>query len=94
MARLSDTDKLMTPADVRAEYLEYTREQRRRQEAYIERVRQWKLERLQRKHRMSKAESDEQLKRHLHDTLELFSRIGSVYVSSEGVTVCSMRGPR
>ena len=61
---------------------------------YIEFVRRRRLDYLQRKHRISKEQSDEQLKRHLSDTLDLFSRIGSVYQTPEGVTVCSMRGPR
>ena len=61
---------------------------------YVEYVRQRKLMRLQHKHRITKEESDEKMKRFLNDTLELFSRIGSVYESSEGITVCSLRGKR
>ena len=64
------------------------------QRQYTEYVRHHKLMRLQHKHRITKEESDDKMKRFLNDTLELFSRIGSAYESSEGITVCSLRGKR
>ena len=61
---------------------------------YVEYVRQKKLMQLQRKHGITKEQSDEKMKRFLNDTLELFSRVGSVYESPDGLTVCSLRGKR
>ena len=64
------------------------------QRQYREYVRHHNLMRLQRKHGVTKEQSDEQMKRFLNDTLELFSKIGIVYESPGGVTVCSLRGKR
>ena len=63
-------------------------------ERYREFVRERRTDYLQRKHRISLKDSNQRIYRFVQESLELFSRIGSVYESPDGITVCSMSGKK